>query len=78
MTYRCEKQIKHFEQELRNAFADYAYSEGCGCCEDTDRHKEAADRIGKLLGFDRYDDDSGWDFYAHAKLYQERQNRGND
>ena len=49
-------------KEIREAFADYVASEGCSCCENMDDHKEARERIAKLLGVPRYSDDSGWDF----------------
>ncbi len=58
--------------KLKMAFADYAYTEGCSCCEDTEAHDEAADQIGELLGFDRYSDNSGWDFYKSSPMRAKR------
>lgn len=53
------------EQELRalrRAFSDYKRSEGCSCCRG-DNHDAHGEVIGRLLGFPRYSDDSGYDFY---------------
>lgn len=53
------------EQELkalRRAFRDYKRSEGCSCCRGDD-HDAHGDVIGRLLGFPRYSDDSGYDLY---------------
>nr|WP_298660844.1 hypothetical protein [uncultured Flavobacterium sp.] len=52
--------------EIRRAVADYVKSEGCSCCQDRDAHKEAAERLGKLLKVKKYSDGSGRDFYAYA------------
>jgi hypothetical protein len=52
-------------KELRNALADYIASEGCSCCQNTEAHDAAADRLGKLLRVKRYEDDSGYDFYSY-------------
>jgi len=48
---------------IRAAFADYAWSEGCSCCQNPEQHDIAADKLGELLDFTRYEDGSGWDFY---------------
>jgi len=49
-------------RELRQAFADYVFSEGCSCCrgEDHDKHLR---RLAKLLKVPNYPDNSGPDFY---------------
>lgn len=52
-------------EEIRQAFADYYESEGCSCCEDTEPHKEASLRLGKLLGAEIYDDNSGVNWYKY-------------
>lgn len=52
--------------EIRRAVADYIKSEGCSCCQDRDAHKEASERLGKLLKVKKYSDGSGRDFYAYA------------
>ncbi len=47
--------------ELKNAFVEYIYTEGCSCCEDED-HKEAEDKLGELFGVQKYSDNSGYDW----------------
>jgi len=54
--------------ELRNAFADYKYSEGCSCCRDLKRHDEAAIRLAKLLKVPPYKDGSGFHFTKFVTL----------
>ena len=49
-------------KELRQAVADYMSSEGCGCCEDVDAHKEHTKRLGKLLRVPKYKGGSGYNF----------------
>ncbi len=48
-------------QKIREAVADYMYSEGCCCCQ-LDAHKDHAARLAKLLDVPAYDDDSGYNF----------------
>jgi hypothetical protein len=48
--------------EIRKAFADYKYSEGCSCCQNTEAHAEAEKRLAKLLKVPMYKDRSGYDF----------------
>lgn len=43
------KEMAKFRKELRQAVADYMYSEGCSCCRDTPAHDEHKARLGKLL-----------------------------
>jgi hypothetical protein len=54
--------MKDQQNKIRIAVADYIRSEGCGCCSDRDGHKEAGDRLGKLLKIPKYKDGSGYDF----------------
>jgi hypothetical protein len=42
---------------LRQAVADYMYSEGCTCCQNVDAHHQHRERLAKLLGVQRRD---GW------------------
>ena len=49
--------------DIREAFAEYVRAEGCSCCRDMEAHIAAADRLGELLGFERYADGGGYDFY---------------
>ena len=51
-----------FMDELRCYLAEYIYSEGCGCCEDHERHEEYANKLGKLLNVPKYKDGSGHNF----------------
>ena len=54
--------------ELRQAVAKYMYSEGCSCCR-SDNHNENGERLAVLLGVEKYNDDSGydWDKYRHQR-----------
>lgn len=52
--------------EVRRAFADYYQSEGCGCCQDTEAHDQAEERLAELLKPDQYDDGSGHDWHKYA------------
>ena len=42
--------------------ANYMRSEGCGCCQDHDAHKEAEAVLGKMLKVPKYKDGSGYNF----------------
>lgn len=53
---------KKLLEEMRRLFADYVYSEGCECCQDIKPHDVAANKLGKLLDVEKYDDDSGYNF----------------
>ena len=48
--------------EIRQAVADYIWSEGCSCCEDREAHERHSERLGKLLRVPKYEDGSGRDF----------------
>ena len=48
--------------EVRKALASYMESEGCECCQDTERHKVNEERLARLLDVPKYKDGSGWDF----------------
>jgi len=50
--------------KIRTAVADYISSEGCACCRGSD-HEKHQDIIGELLGIEKFDDDSGYDFYKY-------------
>lgn len=47
---------------IRQAFADYVYSEGCECCQDGPSHAKAMALLGDLLDVPKYPDGSGHDF----------------
>lgn len=57
-------------KELREAVANYMWSEGCSCCQGPN-HSEHEKALGKLLNVPKYKDDSGHDFsqYCTAKDY---------
>ena len=56
------KELQKFKKEVRRALADYIASEGCSCCQDTEAHKKAMNRLGEILSMKKYDDDSGYDY----------------
>lgn len=49
-------------KEIRQAVADYMYSEGCSCCRSIDAHAEHEKTLAKLLKVPKYKDRSGYDF----------------
>ena len=50
---------------IRQAVADYMYSEGCSCCRDVYAHKEHEKRLAELLNVQPYEDGSGYDFSVY-------------
>ena len=60
-------ELERLRAEVREAFANYQRSEGCGCCGDDEAHKEAATRLAKLLDVPMYTDGSGYDFARFRK-----------
>ena len=59
------EQLAGLKAEIRQVFADYYASEGCSCCQEADAHREAANKLGELLDCEKYDDDSGYQFYKY-------------
>jgi len=57
-----DKSIRKFKAELRQAIADYMWSEGCSCCRDSEAHEIHEERLAKLLRVKEYDDGSGYNF----------------
>jgi len=53
-------------QKILRAIADYMQSEGCSCCEDTEKHEKARNRLGRLLNVPKYEDNSGYNFNQFA------------
>lgn len=53
---------------LRTALADYMWSEGCECCQDSGAHNAARDRLAKLLNVKKYKDGSGWNFQRYRTV----------
>jgi len=60
------KQLTEREQ-IREAFADYAASEGCSCCQNIEKHEAAMARLGKLLDIPMYPDESGYDYWQFTR-----------
>lgn len=58
--------VKKLRAALRAAFAEYYYTEGCGCCQH-DEHPAAREAIGALLKVKKHADRSGYDFYRYRK-----------
>lgn len=61
-------------EALRTSFSEYVKSEGCSCCSDNEKHEESAEKIGELLGFQKYGDGSGYDFYTIQKHKENKTN----
>lgn len=57
-----ERKIK----EIREAVAEYMFSEGCSCCRGSN-HGVNKRRLAKLLGVSKYSDGSGYDFSPFRK-----------
>lgn len=62
---RYEMTKDEFKIAVRRAFADYKVSEGCSCCQNRTAHEEAEKQLGRLLDVERYDDESGFNFYKY-------------
>ncbi len=58
-----KERAKGLVDELRKLFSDYVKTEGCSCCQDEVPHSIAAAGIAELLGFEKYKDGSGYNFY---------------
>lgn len=55
-------ELTKFRQQMRQAVADYIWSEGCECCADRDNHPEHQNKLGRMLNVRKYADGSGYDF----------------
>ena len=53
---------RSFLADIRQAVADYIATEGCSCCRDIDGHKDAMERLGKMIRMKKYSDGSGYDY----------------
>ena len=60
--------VEIIKKKLREALANYMHSEGCGCCQDEDAHKEQEEILALLLDVEPYADGSGYDFYKYATI----------
>jgi len=56
------------EIKIRRLIADYMFSEGCSCCQNTEDHDEARTALAELLHVKPFSDGSGHDF----SLYRTR------
>jgi len=63
--HRMLKKNEELVQALREAAADYVYSEGDSCGEGGDHDDDTA-KLAILLNVDMYDDGSGYDFYKYS------------
>ena len=61
------RKLRRRLRDARAAMGDYAYHNGCGCCRNEEKHREAATRLGKLLGVKQFSDKSGYDFTWYRK-----------
>ena len=50
---------------LRRMVADLIASSGCGCCRDYEGWNRAEMKLALMLDVEKYDDDSGYDFYRY-------------
>ena len=48
--------------KIRQAVADYMWSEGCSCCRDIEAHATHEKRLALLLRVPMYSDKSGYNF----------------
>ncbi len=55
-------ELKELRKNLRQAIADYMWSEGCSCCRDNDAHEAHKMRLAELLNVPLYGDGSGYNF----------------
>ncbi len=56
--------LKLFKKKLRKLFSDFTQQEGCSCCRGNN-YESDKNEIGKVLGFKKYKDGSGYDFNKH-------------
>jgi|DEB0MinimDraft_6_1074348.scaffolds.fasta_scaffold249036_2 hypothetical protein len=61
-----ESNISGLLADIRQAFADYYSSEGCGCCRNNEAHDKAEAKLAELLKPDKYEDGSGFDWLKYA------------
>lgn len=65
--YHDEIVLQQRLKDIKEQFSKYVKSEGCGCCENSEEHKEAANALGELLDFDKFPEgpgyETGYNFY---------------
>ena len=54
--------IQQFRRAMRQAIADYMFTEGCSCCRDIEGHQQNTATIARLLRVPQYSDGSGYNF----------------
>ena len=54
-------------EKIRELVADYMYSEGCSCCQNTDAHDETKKELAKILKVPKWKDGSGFNFGKFRK-----------
>ena len=67
------KEAERKRRETIAAFKDYRYSHGCSCCANVDVRDASEARLAAALGCPPYDDNSGWNWTAHAALAAKEQ-----
>jgi hypothetical protein len=62
-TGKPKENLRTFKKKIREAVANYIYSEGCECCRGKN-HAEHQNKIAELLNIPKYEyeDDSRFDF----------------
>lgn len=61
----CIKKHQVFKEQVRQAVADYMWSEGCDCCQNVKEYEKAEQQLAILLDVPMYDDRSGYQFYKY-------------
>lgn len=54
------------KEQIREQVSNLVRAAGCGCCRNDEEWKQAQTKLADILNIERYDDDSGWDFYKYA------------
>lgn len=67
------REAERKRRETIAAFKDYRYSHGCSCCANVDVRDASEARLAAALGSPPYDDNSGWNWTAHAALAAKEQ-----
>ena len=62
-------------EDVRQALAEYMYSEGCSCCRDVKAHEINKKRLAELLKVPLYSDGSGYDFSQFRAKNEKKQNK---
>lgn len=60
-------------EKIRQAVADYMYSEGCSCCRREEVHQDSKATLANLLKVPMYKDKSGYDFYSFRTPDEKKQ-----